>query len=58
MEFSIKFDTVKSGWSIVYTEGSQVIISPKTYFFSLKIDIGLANNADPGEMPHYAAFHL
>ena len=29
MEFPIKFDTVKSGWSIVYIEGSQVIISEK-----------------------------
>ena len=27
MEFPIKFDTIKSGWSIVYIEGSQVIIS-------------------------------
>ena len=26
MEFSIKFDTAKSGWSIVYIEGPQVII--------------------------------
>ena len=25
----IKLDTVKSGWSIVYIEGPQVIISPK-----------------------------
>ena len=29
MEFPIKFNTVKSGWSIVYIEGSQMII----YFF-------------------------
>ena len=27
MEFAIKFDTVKPGWSVVYIEGSQVIIS-------------------------------
>ena len=27
MEFSIKFDTVKSGWSIIYIKGSKVIIS-------------------------------
>ena len=26
MEFSIKFYTVKSGWFIVYIEGSQIII--------------------------------
>ena len=25
MEFSIKFDTVKSGWSILYIEGSHVL---------------------------------
>ena len=24
MEFSIKFDTIKSGWSIIYIEGSEV----------------------------------
>ena len=27
MEFPIKFDTVWLGWSIVYNEGTQVIIS-------------------------------
>ena len=31
MEFSIKFDTVMSGWSIVYIKGSQIIISKKYY---------------------------
>ena len=32
MEFSINLHTIKSGWSIVYIEGSQVIIS-KIFFF-------------------------
>ena len=58
MECSIKFDAVRSGWSIVYIEGSHVIISKIMVFLSLKIDFVLANNADPDEMPHYAAFHL
>ena len=49
---------LKSEWSIVYIEGSQVIISKKYCIFSLKIDIGLANSADPYEMPNFAAFHL
>ena len=31
LEFPIKFDTVKSGWFIVYTEWPQVIISKKNY---------------------------
>ena len=53
MEFPIKLDTVKSGWSIVYAEGSKNII-----FLSLKINFILANSADPDEMPNYAAFHL
>ena len=35
IEFSIKFETVKAGWSIVYIEGLQVIIS-KNYFFFLR----------------------
>ena len=26
MEFSIKFDMIKSGWSIVYIEGSEALI--------------------------------
>ena len=45
---------MKSGWSIIYIQGSQVIISPKQYFLSLKIDFVLANSADPDEMPHDA----
>ena len=57
MEFPIKFDTVESGWSIVYIEGSQVIIFI-IVFLSLKINFVLAKSADPDEMLHYAAFHL
>ena len=49
-EFSIKLHAIKSGWSSVYIEGSQVIISKKN---SLKIDFVLANSTDPDEMPHY-----
>ena len=37
MDFFIKFDTVKPGWSIVYIEGSQVVISKK-YCISLSED--------------------
>ena len=58
MEFSIKFDTVKSGWSIVYFEGLQVSITKKFRILSLKIDLVLENHADPYKMPPYAAFHL
>ena len=57
MEYPIKFDTVMSGWSFVYTEGSQVIIDKKNVFLSLKIDFVSANSADPDEMRQYAAFH-
>ena len=62
VEFSTKFDTVKSGWSIVYIKGLHVIISTKKTthktFLHLDIDFVLANSADPDEMPPYAAFHL
>ena len=59
MELSIKIYTTKSGWSLVYIEGPQVILS-KYYqiFFSLKMDFVLANSADPDEMLQYVAFHL
>ena len=34
MEFSIEFDTVKSGWSVKQIEGLQVIMFKK-YYISL-----------------------
>ena len=57
MEFPIKFDTVKSGWSIIYIEGSQVIILKNFVFLFLKTHFVLANSAGPNEMLHDAAFH-
>ena len=54
MEFSIKLYIIKTGWPIVYIEGSQVIIFKKNIvFLSLKIDFVLVNSADPDEMPHF-----
>ena len=55
IEFSIKLNTIKSGWSNI--EGLQIIIS-KNISLSLKINFVLANGADPDEMPHCVAFHL
>ena len=58
MEISVKLRTIRSGWSIVFIEVSQVIISKK-YCSSFSEDrFILANSVDPDEMPHYAAFHL
>ena len=34
--FHVKFDRVKLGWSIVYIEGLQVIVSKKVLFFFLR----------------------
>ena len=56
MEFSIKFDTVKKGCSIIYIEGFPGYNFRKKN--SLKIDFVSAHSADPGEMPRYAVFHL
>ena len=58
MECPIKSVTDKSGWSIVYIEGSRVVFSKK-YCISFSEDgFVLANHADPDEMPHYVALHL
>ena len=38
MDFSIKFDAVKSEWSIFYIEGSQVLFFNNVAFLSLKIN--------------------
>ena len=42
----------------MYLEGSQVEVSQLNVFLSLKVDLILTNSEDPGEMQHYAAFHL
>ena len=59
MEFPIKFDTAKAGWSIVYIEESHVIIFKNilNFFFWISIFL-LAHSADPVEMQRYAAFYL
>ena len=56
MEFSIKLHAIKSGWSIVYIEGLQIIISKNCT--SLIINFVSENSEDPYEMPHNVAFHL
>ena len=59
MQFSIKFDTAMSGWSIVYVESQRLYF--QIYYISFyesKIDFVLANSADPYEMPRYAVFHF
>ena len=38
-DFSIKFDTLKSEWSIVYIEGPKVIISKDIVILALKINL-------------------
>ena len=58
MDFPIHIDTISMGLQIVYFKGSQVEYLNYDVFLSLKIVLILANNADPGEMQHYAAFHL
>ena len=42
----------------MYNERSRVIISKNIVFLSLKIDLVVANSADPDEMTLYATFHL
>ena len=51
MKFSMKFNIVRSGLSIVYIEWSQVIIS-ETYIFFLWGSI-MANSADSDETSFY-----
>ena len=54
MECPIKFDTIKSGWSIVYIEGTQVIISKMNL---LKIDFVLATSSVHDEMRQWSSTH-
>ena len=59
MEFSIKLHAINSGWSIVYIEAIQAIISKNnSVFLSLKIYFVLPNSADPDKMQPYVACHV
>ena len=58
MKFAIKFGTVKSGWSIAYIKGSQVILFKTYRISSPKIDFGLANSANLHGMQYYSACNL
>ena len=42
----------------MHFKGSQVKFSKFCCFLSLNVVLISANSADPGEMKHYAAFHL
>ena len=55
---SFWFDTINFRWSIIYIEGSQVIISNRIVLFSLQIIIVLTISVDPDEMQHNVVFHL
>ena len=48
LEFPIKLDTVKSGWSIVYIGGYRLAFLKK----SVKVDFVLSNSADTDKMLH------
>ena len=53
MNFPIVFDTVKSGWSIIYSERSQVIIFKTLYFFSENQSLYAAFHFGPHCLPKY-----
>ena len=56
MDFSIKFDTVTSGRSIVYIEGPHILFQKHIVFLSLKINFALANSEDPGAIWVFTVF--
>ena len=47
-----------SGWPVVYIEGPLYLTSSNDVFFSLKIDIVLANSEDQDDMLYNAEIHL
>ena len=58
MEYSIQFETVTSGWSIVYIEGSQDLISVKICTSFSSDWLVIANSVDPDTKLHHVAFYL
>ena len=57
-DFSFWLGAINLGWSIVYIEGSQVIISNLICISFSDDSFVLANNVNHDAMPHYATFHL
>ena len=58
MDSSFWFDAIHLGWSIISTEGSQVMVSKRKCISFVEDYFVIANSVDPAEMPQYAAFHL
>ena len=56
MDFSLKFDTVKPGWSIVTYHRVTGYNFQKYCVFSLKINFFTANSTDPDKTPCSVAF--
>ena len=56
----MKLHTSNLGWSIVYTEGSRVIIFPKEQLNVSFTEDRCCHSKQcrPDEMPHYVAFYL
>ena len=48
---------ISSAYADIHARYTLVLISKNAFFFHLRT-ISPANSADPGEMPHHAAFHL
>ena len=54
----IHIDTLSIGLPIVHFKESQVFFLKFDALLSLRIVLIIANNVDPDEMQHHAAFHL
>ena len=57
MDFLIHINTISMGLPILYFNGHRKKLNHYV-LLSLKVALILANNEDPNEMQHYAAFHL
>ena len=59
MNYSVWFDTMNMGWSIVQIKGSQFLISKINMYFSQSIlFLFYKNSENPDEMPHSVTFYL
>ena len=58
MAFPIQIHALRMGLSIIYIRGHKLKFPNYDVFMSLKIVLTSTKSVDPGEMQHYAAFHL
>ena len=57
MDYSVRFDTISLGWSIMHIWGCLVVVFRSVVLYCLKILCTFTNSVVPDKMLYYVALH-